>query len=136
MNDDILCNRFITRMAKITVKTHAKAHRAKLPTPITMVELQNYLNRLVVDSLDMGHADPAQRGNPSNGVGQSNGKRPRNNRGSNGGNGNGGKRLRLDEREDESQDEDKIKGTKRGNMGKGKQRSERQLQCSFEGTYA
>jgi hypothetical protein len=32
MNDDVLCNRFITSLAKSTVETHAMSHRAKQVT--------------------------------------------------------------------------------------------------------
>jgi hypothetical protein len=42
--DKAMGNRFNTRLVKIALRTHAMSHRAKSATPITIVELQNFLN--------------------------------------------------------------------------------------------
>jgi hypothetical protein len=48
--NDILCNYFVNGMANITLMTHAMSFMAKSVTPLTIVELHKFLNRLVVDS--------------------------------------------------------------------------------------
>jgi hypothetical protein len=53
MKDDVMCNRFATGLANVIVMTQAMSHRAKLVTPLTIIESQNFLSRLVVDSLHL-----------------------------------------------------------------------------------
>jgi hypothetical protein len=48
MNDDVMCIQFII------LKTHAISQRAKSAAPSTMVEGQNFLNRLMIDSPYLG----------------------------------------------------------------------------------
>jgi hypothetical protein len=95
MNDDVMCNRFIIGMARVTLRTHAMSHRVKSINILTIVELHNFYSRLVLDSQHMGRADQSQDDTSGNEHGRSNGKRPRNNSDGNG-NVNGGKKHRPD----------------------------------------
>jgi pyruvate dehydrogenase complex dehydrogenase (E1) component len=70
MNDDVMCNCFITGLANGTFRTHAMSHRAKLVTPLTIVELQNMLNRDMVDSPHPGRDDHSQDDTSGNGAGR------------------------------------------------------------------
>jgi hypothetical protein len=97
------------------------SHRAKSTTSIAIIELHDFLNRMLVDSPQWGRADQPQPDNHGNGAGRGNGTWPRNNGCGNGGNGNGGKQPRLYETADGPKDNNKGK-----NMGndKGKLRNE------------
>jgi hypothetical protein len=52
---DVQCVRFINVLANSTLKNHAKSHRAQKGYPITLVELQNFLNDVVTDSPELGN---------------------------------------------------------------------------------
>jgi hypothetical protein len=99
MSDDVLCHRFITGMANITMRMHAMSPRTKSVTPFTTVELQNFLNRLVVDSPHFGRAQHPQDAIVGNGNCRGSRKRPINNGGGNG-TGNGSKKLHPAEHDD------------------------------------
>jgi hypothetical protein len=100
MNGGAMFNRYIIGMANVTLKTHAMSHsRVKLATPLTIVALQSFLNRLVVDSPHQGRVDHSHDDTSEYGDGCGNEKRPRNNGGENG-IGNACKKLRSDEPED------------------------------------
>jgi hypothetical protein len=81
MNDNVVCNRFINCLTYVTVTKHVVAHLAKSVTPLTIVELHNLINRLVVDAPHMGLVDQTQDGTFGNRAGRSNEKHPRKNEG-------------------------------------------------------
>jgi hypothetical protein len=117
MNDNVMYNRLIIGPATVTLRTHAMSHRAKSVAPLTIVELQNFLNRVVVDSPHLGLADRSQDDTDGNGVvGRGNGKRQRNNSGN--GNGHKGKKLRPDK---------PGADPKSSTRGKGKDKGERNV---------
>jgi hypothetical protein len=107
-----VCIRFVNGIADIaSLCTHIISHRAKSTTPLTIAELQNFLNNLVIDSLHLDRADSAQDDNHGDGncvIG--NGKFPRNSGGSNSTD-NGGKRPRPDEQDNVEQDKDNDSAT-------------------------
>jgi ribosomal silencing factor RsfS len=76
-----MCNRFITSLANATLKTHAMSHKANAFSHLTIVELQNFLNRLVVYSPHSGRHESSLDDNTGNGARRGNGKRAMNNRG-------------------------------------------------------
>jgi hypothetical protein len=47
---DVLCVCFIAGLANFDLKTHAKSHRSQKSYDIKLVELQNLLNDVVIDS--------------------------------------------------------------------------------------
>jgi hypothetical protein len=57
MNYDVLCNRIIIGLANVALKTHAMSYCAESVTPLTIVELQKFLSRLVVDYPHIGRVD-------------------------------------------------------------------------------
>jgi hypothetical protein len=76
LNEGVLCNRFITIcLANDTLRTHAMSHRAKSVTPLMIAKLQNFLNRLEIDSPHLGRADRAHDDTNGNGAGRGDGKR-------------------------------------------------------------
>jgi hypothetical protein len=112
MNDDVLGKyNIVNGTANVTLMTHAMPHRAKSATPLISVELQNYLNRLVVDSPHLGRADSCRDGIDGNGAGRGNDKRPRNNSGN--GNGHGSEKPRPDRPESGPKDKTRGKGKPR-----------------------
>jgi hypothetical protein len=81
INDDVMCICFMNGLGNAILWIHAMSHRAKLVTHLIMVELQKFLNRMVVDSPHMGRAVQSQDDTAGNGDGRGNGKRPRDNGG-------------------------------------------------------
>jgi hypothetical protein len=114
INDDVLCNRCIIGIANVTLVTHAMLHRVKSVTPLTIVELQNFIKCLVLDSPHLGRDDKPHDDTAGNGVGRGNGKRPRNNCGN--GKGNGGKKPRPSKHEDGAKDKIRGKGEGKDKM--------------------
>jgi hypothetical protein len=51
---DVQCVRFINGMANFELKTQAKSNRSQKGYNVTLVELQNFLNDVVTDSLELG----------------------------------------------------------------------------------
>jgi hypothetical protein len=51
---DVQCVRFSNGLANFTVKNQAKSHRSQKGYNITLVELQNFLNNVVIDSPELG----------------------------------------------------------------------------------
>jgi hypothetical protein len=51
---DVLCVRFINGLANFELKTQAKSHRSQRGYNVQLVELQNFLNDVVSDSLHLG----------------------------------------------------------------------------------
>jgi hypothetical protein len=88
-----------------------------------MVEMHNFLDRLVPGSPRMGRAEYSQDDSSGISDGRGNGKRPMSNGGGNG-NGSGGKKFHPDKPWDGYKD--KSKGS-RGGKGKGKMRKKRRL---------
>jgi hypothetical protein len=85
----------------INIRTHAMSHRVKSPTPSIIVELQNFLNRLVVGSPHLGRVDKFKPVyNHGNGASRWNGNCPRYNGVGKCGNGKPRKRPRPSEPED------------------------------------
>jgi hypothetical protein len=107
-------------MTNVILKMHAMTHRAKSDALLTNAQLQNFLNRLVVDSPHFGRADQSQDESSSNGARRGSGKRPLRNGENN--NGNGGKKPRPDELEDGPMKKKKGKGRGKG-KGKNKMRN-------------
>jgi hypothetical protein len=55
LTTDVQCVRFINGLANFALKTQAKSHRSQKGYNLTMVELQNFLNDVVIYSPELGN---------------------------------------------------------------------------------
>jgi hypothetical protein len=72
---DVQCVRFIIGMANFDLKTHAKSHRSQKGYDIKLVDLQNFLNDVVIDSPHLGGVKSTIGPSSSHGGGQPTSKR-------------------------------------------------------------
>jgi hypothetical protein len=92
--------------------THAMSRHAKSVTTLTILKLQSFLNRQLVDSPLLGRTDQVQEDTSRYGYGRGKGKRPRFNEGGNNNKRNGGKKFRPDDHGDGPKG--KENGTRKG----------------------
>jgi hypothetical protein len=75
MTADLQCVRFINELANVDLHTHAKSHRAQMGYTLKLVELQNFLNDVVIDAPHPGGVKSTAGPSTTHGGGQPTKKR-------------------------------------------------------------
>jgi hypothetical protein len=75
MTADVQCVRFINGLANFDLKNHAKSHRSQKGYDIKLMELQNFLNDVAIDSPHLGGVKSTVGPSTSHGGGQPTKKR-------------------------------------------------------------